>query len=243
MAEHIDGPGVVTGKPYIRPRDASTLLILRRDGADTKVLMGKRSAAHKFLPGKYVFPGGRLDLADTRVKPANDLDPSVMRKLLTGMRGKPSKGRARGLGLTAIRETFEETGVVIGEPVRSPPKSRSSEWRQFYSTGYIPVLKPLRLIARAITPPGRPRRFDTRFFVLDATDLDLIETGDESRTDELLEINWLSLSETRETDLPYITGVIIDELEQRLSLTDPWTVKRPIPFFHMEHRRFMRDSI
>ncbi|HUF44051.1 MAG TPA: NUDIX hydrolase, partial [Aestuariivirgaceae bacterium] len=53
----------MSSDPAIRPRDAATLIILRRDGAKTRVLMGKRHSDHAFMPGKYVFPGGRVDAA------------------------------------------------------------------------------------------------------------------------------------------------------------------------------------
>ena len=105
----------------LRPRDAATLIMLRGNGSGTKVLMGKRHAGHKFLPNKFVFPGGRVDFADCRHPPASDLHPKVADKLLTKMRGRPSAGRARGLAMAAVRETFEETGrlVVVASHKRS----------------------------------------------------------------------------------------------------------------------------
>lgn len=241
--EELPGPGVVTGKPHIRPKDASTLMIIRRDGKHMKILMGRRSEKHTFMPGKFVFPGGKLDYGDTRIKPVSDFSAPVMRKMLSKTRPSTSKNNARGLGLAAIRETFEETGLVVGSKVKSPPLSRNKEWQTFFSTGYAPTLKPLHLLARAITPPGRPRRFDARFFVLDATDMDLPMAHPDGPTDELLEINWLTFAQTRATDLPYITGVIIKELEDRLAQDDPWSAKQPVPFFYMAHKRFLRDQL
>ena len=58
----------------VRPRDAATLILVRNDGATPQVLMGQRHANHKFMPNKFVFPGGRVDPADSRVRPADGPD-------------------------------------------------------------------------------------------------------------------------------------------------------------------------
>src|SRR5512132_1324635 len=110
----------------LRPRDAATLIIVRRDGMATpRVLMGKRHASHAFMPNKYVFPGGRLDAADCRVRPSKDLHPATLAKLLARMRGKPTEARARGLAHAAVRETWEETGLLFGhaKPGEAPDLS------------------------------------------------------------------------------------------------------------------------
>jgi 8-oxo-dGTP pyrophosphatase MutT (NUDIX family) len=241
---HADGPVEIKGKPYVRPRDAATLLILRREQSGPKLLMGRRSDAHAFLPGKFVFPGGKLDLADTKIKPHSDYRPPEMEKLLARMRRGASLARARGLGLAAIRETFEETGLVIGEPANpAGTLPASPAWHAFYRTGYRPALAPLRFIARALTPPGRPRRFDARFFVYDATGLDLHEPDADSKTDELLDLHWLSFARAREQDLPYITGVVITELETRLASGQPWSARRKIPYLFMHKGRFVREYL
>jgi len=241
--EELEGPGIVTGKPHIRPKDAATLLIVKRNGKHPKILMGRRSDKHTFMPGMYVFPGGKLDYGDTRIKPVNDFSAPVMRKILKKTRSTVTKNHARGLGMAAIRETFEETGLVVGKEIKSAPLSRNKEWQTFFSTGYAPALEPLHLLARAITPPGRPRRFDARFFVVDATEMELPQAHPDGPTDELLEINWLTFAETRKQDLPYITKIIVKELEVRLALDEPWTTNRPIPFFYMSHKRFLRDEL
>ncbi len=155
--------------PALRPRDAATLIIVDRSGSALRVLMGKRHPGHKFMPGKYVFPGGRLEAEDRRMAAAGALDPSVEAKLNLRVR-RPSPGFARAIALSAIRETFEETGVVIGVagyggPDLPPPGA----WRRFADTGVYPTLEGVDFLARAITPPGRPRRFDARFLVVDAS--------------------------------------------------------------------------
>ena len=92
----------------VRPRDAATLILVRRDGTEPKILMGKRSAGHAFMPNKFVFPGGKVDAADSRLRPPGDLHPQVLARLMKGC----SQSRARGLAMAAIRETYEETGLI-----------------------------------------------------------------------------------------------------------------------------------
>lgn len=118
--------------PVLRPRDASTLIIIDSKGAAPRVLLGKRRDDLKFMPGKYVFPGGRLDADDKIMIAARELRESEAEKLMLDMKGHPSPARARGLGMTALRETFEEAGIIIGgaaaasSAVLSPPVENPS---------------------------------------------------------------------------------------------------------------------
>ena len=149
------------GKGPLRPRDSATLLLLDRSGPELKVLMGKRHHAHAFMPGRFVFPGGRTDPADARVPVSSALADAEMSKMcaLTGARFTPA--RARAIAMSAVRETYEEAGILIGE--RTSYQTRAEGWQAFAAHGVAPSLKGLRMVARAITPPGRVRRFDTRF--------------------------------------------------------------------------------
>lgn len=203
----------------LRPRDAATLIIIRRDcnRGEPQVLMGKRHEAHKFMPNKFVFPGGKVDTGDCRIEPARPLDPIVAEKLMSKMRGKPSPARARGLAMAAVRETFEETGLIIGQQTERPAATRSTAWKSFYDTGYAPTLDGLRFFARAITPPGRPRRFDTRFFVVEADHVCNVDNPIVAATHELLNPYWLTIAETADIDLPWITGEILRRLKQALN--------------------------
>jgi 8-oxo-dGTP pyrophosphatase MutT (NUDIX family) len=199
----------------LRPKDAATLILVQCDGSSPRVLMGKRHEAHKFMPGKYVFPGGRVDPADTRVQPNTPLAEPVAGKLIAHMRGRPSQARARGLAMAAVRETFEEVGYIVGSKARAAA-TRSPAWQQFHATGHGADLDGLRLLARAITPPGRPRRFDTRFFVADASVIANPDAPVAPETDELLAPHWVTISQARHLDLPWITGQILTRLEQVL---------------------------
>jgi len=226
-----DGFGALkTPERALRPRDAATLIILRRDGGSPRVLMGKRHAGHAFMPNKYVFPGGRVDPADARMAVEADLHPKVADKLMARMRGRPSLARARGLGLAAVRETFEEVGLIVGRPLEGTKASRSPSWKPFFEAGYAPDLSALRLFARAITPPGRSRRFDTRFFTLDASAVANVDEPVRLASQELLDPYWVTFEEARALDLPSITKDILKRLAAALQRQDAMEPGAPLSF-------------
>jgi 8-oxo-dGTP pyrophosphatase MutT (NUDIX family) len=225
----------------LRPRDAATLIIIDRTAGGARVLMGQRRLDQVFMPGKYVFPGGRVDVSDRKVESADELRPSEVSKLLLEMKGTPSPARARALAMAAIRETFEEAGLLIGS--RAPEGSLSTHdapgWRGFFACGFRPRLSALRLFARAITPPGRPRRYDTRFFCVSAEE---IGHTVESRDGELSGLHWLTIEEARGLDLPSITRVILEDLLDYLKAErDPADV--PVPFYHHRNGIFRRELL
>lgn len=226
--------------PNLRPRDAATLIVLRRDRSGFRLLMGRRSDRHVFMPGRVVFPGGRVDAGDRSAPALDALDPIVEAKLLDRMRNRPSPARARALALAAIRETYEETGILVGRrqaPERLPP---NPAWRAFLAHGVTPSLAPLRLVARAITPPRRSRRFDARFFAAFAEDI----AGEVPVPDsELQDPAWLSFEEARRHPLPRITRLILDGLDRRLAEDPELTPAAPVPFHHTRHGRFRTDFL
>lgn len=227
----------------VRPKDASTLIIVRRDEGAPKILMGKRAAGHKFMPNKFVFPGGRVDPADSRIKVDKTLRSPIEKRLLNKMRGTPSEARAKGMALAAVRETFEETGLVIGHPTQEVRKTKNPEWQAYFNEGVTPNLTPMDFILRAITPPYRTRRFDTRFFMMEADHIqgDLHDTNRASG--ELLELHWLTVTDARDLDLPNITRVVLDEVEERLTLTKAQATKRAVPFVHFRPSGPIRETL
>lgn len=229
--------------PAVRPKDAATLILVRRDAKHPRVLMGQRHASHKFMPNKFVFPGGRVDPADSRVLPPDTLRAPVEKRLLNRMRGPATPARARALAMAAIRETFEEAGLVIGRRVAEPPRTKNPDWQRFYDEGVVPALSKLDFIARAITPPYRTRRFDTRFFLADAEQIqgDLHDTGRASG--ELLGLHWLTLDEARDLELPNITRMILDELDERFAQSRAAQARRPVPFVHFRRGSPIRDTL
>src|SRR5271165_3480783 len=122
--------------PALKPKDAATLIIVRRDKEAPRVLMGQRHAKMAFQPNKFVFPGGRIDPGDQRIAAGGELRADVAAKVENGI----TPSRARGLALAAIRETFEETGVLIGERASSVPRTRAPAWARFFTHSVMPRL-------------------------------------------------------------------------------------------------------
>lgn len=227
----------------IKPRDAATLIVLRRDGDEPRVLMGRRHENHKFMPGKYVFPGGRVDYADSRIHPVSDLTSQVSERLQMRVSGAATAARARALALAAIRETFEETGLALGEPVATgKARSRSTAWQAFFDTGVRPRLNPLHFIARAITPPRRVRRYDTRFFLTVQEDWDHT-SFDITPSRELTEVHWVSFAQAEMLDLPRVTRFVLNDLDQRLKHSNSLSFNRKIPFFRYHRSEWLHDQL
>jgi len=229
--------------PYIRPKDAATLIILRQDGEKTRFMMGKRHANSKFMPGKFVFPGGRVDAGDCRVKPLTDLHPKVEKSLINKMRRTPSPLRARALAMAAVRETFEEVGLIIGKPHQGAFTTRSPGWKPFANAGYGPALDQMRLIARAITPPGRTRRFDARFFVIDASEVVNIDSPCTIDNEELLECHWVGFDDIMSLDLPWITQKILGVLRESLNNPGSLDPGTPAMFHHMTKSGWCHETV
>ena len=223
-----------------RPRDAATLIVVDTDGAEAKVLMGKRRSDQVFMPGKFVFPGGRVDTTDKDILSADELAPEETQKLLHDMKGRPSASRARAIALAAIREVFEETGIVIGQPAADAATTDVDGWRRYFDLGYLPSLSQLCFFARAITPPGRPRRYDTRFFYVPSAHIGL-DTGE--RDEELSEIGWYTIGESTQLDLPPITRVILEDLSDQLKAGPMGPSRKSVPYYHQKHGNFFRELI
>lgn len=190
----------------LKPRDAATLIILRNR---REVLLGKRSRAHVFMPQKYVFPGGRVDAGDGRVFRASELAPVVADKIARHC----NSHRAQALAMTAVRETFEETGLMLGTDNCTNRRTQSPGWQAFFAAGLVPHLAPMDYIARAITPPGSPRRFDARFFLVDAKYLQ----GDIRSNGELEDLHWADINTDSQLPLSPITQLVLELLKHRLS--------------------------
>jgi 8-oxo-dGTP pyrophosphatase MutT (NUDIX family) len=212
-----EGPPRLPGQRAVRPKNAATIMIIRRDGPKPRVLMGRRHGGHSFMPDRWVFPGGRIDRADYTAPFATDLRPGVAAVFDAYL---PGKGRA--LALAAVRETFEEAGLLLAKP--GPSRPAAGPWRPFVEQGALPDLAALDVVARAITPPNVGKRFDTWFLVADAERLMSLERqGD---CGELDEIAWVNFEEALQLPLPTVTRTMIKEAVLRME--DP---SRPKPFF------------
>ena len=209
----------------VRPRDAASVVLYRRQGGQTQVLMGLRHAKHKFMPQRWVFPGGRVDAGDSRVPLASPLRPAVAARLA---RCAPSEGRARALAVAAVRETFEEVGLILGKPANGALKGPVPEaWRGFLDRGLAPALDGLDLIFRAITPVYSPRRFHARFFLADADKAE----GELKGSGELEDLRWLTLEEAFALPLVDVTEECLRNAAK--SLASPELLERtdPVPMF------------
>jgi 8-oxo-dGTP pyrophosphatase MutT (NUDIX family) len=225
--------------PSVPPRDAATLILVDRAGSVPRVLMGKRHASHAFMPNKYVFPGGRLDAADRMMPPADNLSERCSRRLRQHVT-KWTETRSRALAMAAIRETCEETGVLIGNREEQPVTSTSEARAPFVAAQVRPKLSALTFAARAITPPKRPRRFDTRFFYADRQNV-AAEIGDIAGPEaELITNEWLTFDEALEQELPNITRVVIKEIATRLETGE---MDRPVPFYYFRNGKYWRKEL
>ena len=124
------------------------------------------------------------------------------------------------------RELFEETGQIIG--VEEEWSEVPSNWEEFAKTGYVPDASHMSFVFRAITPPGRPRRFDARFFLIQAEELRTNLDDFSMASDELSHLQWIPLKDTKNFDLPFITQVVLAEITGNLTKSGP---PARVPFF------------
>ncbi len=226
--------------PDSEPRDAATLMLIDRSGSEPKVLLGRRHAGHKFMPSKFVFPGGRIEAHDAAMSAISDIDPAMQDKLMERV-GPRSADFARALALTAIRETAEETGLLLGVKRDRPPETPGEIWQEFAKACVHPDLGNIHFIARAITPPRRPRRYDTRFFTADASSIAHTIEGVVGPDSELVELTWVPIAEATRFDMPTITGVVLEELSARVAAGMGHAL--PVPFYFMKDQQFLREML
>jgi 8-oxo-dGTP pyrophosphatase MutT (NUDIX family) len=226
--------------PDSEPRDAATLMLIDRSGAKPKVLLGRRHLNHKFMPGKFVFPGGRIEPSDRVMPAASELHPDTQKKLLQRVKA-PGDAFPRAIALAAVREMAEETGLLLGAKRNDAPAAPGEIWADFAKARVHPDLAHIHFIARAITPPRRPRRFDTRFFTADATAIAHKIEGVVGPNSELVELVWVPIEEATHLDMPTITGVVLEELAARVAAGMGHDL--PVPFYFMIERQFFRELL
>lgn len=200
------------GRNAPRPKLASTIVLVRHVNGFAEILMGKRAIKHDFMPSIFVFPGGRVDPSDTYA-PSHDHINTRTREILEAAL---PPARARACVMAAVRETFEETSLMLGAPFDTKPKSINDlSWKAFHATGHIPVLRDIAVMGRAITPPHRNKRFDTWFFLakLDA------ETANRpiSTSPELVELDWFSFEQIKALEMHRMTEMMIEITEKHLA--------------------------
>ena len=202
--------------------------------------MGRRNPRLAFMPGKFVFPGGRTE-ADDRSMPVAGALPDYAEAALTRQVSRPPRDLGRILALAAIRETYEETGLLVGTRDYGPPETAPPGWAAFAAHGVMPDLEGLHLVARAITPPKRVRRFDTRFFTAERAGVVGEEPGRVGPDQEFVELDWVRLDAARKLDLPYITRAVLDDLEAQIAAG--FAPHREIPFHFERYGRRERVAL
>ena len=203
-------------------RDAATLILIRRFKSSLFVLMGRRDSSAVFMPKKYVFPGGAWERDDTKVPVAKPISVNDQ-KLLT-IESNPFVGLS--LPITAVRELWEETGLKLASPIKqaSPPEV----WYEFFRDSNGPDLSNLRFFFRAVTPPGRTRRFDARFFFCNADRVCNNLDDFSNASDELHDLRWVDLNDYNYLELPTITYLVLEHLTGLLRRK---ITSRQVPFF------------
>ena len=193
--------------------------------------MGRRRPRAAFLPNIYVFPGGRTDCDDAQAPPGVSLRPDVEEKVKRRCKGSP----AMALAVAALRETYEETGLLLcGASNRRPIGGDAPIWRAYEAAGLTPDFGRLDYIARAITPPGSKRRFNTRFFVARGDDLH----GRLLRDGELLDLQWVRLSDAaRLLKVVDVTEFVLKEAAIHRTATAEARSRRPVTLMCYAHRR------
>ena len=203
---------------FLRPRaphpsPAACLALINHDGTNWRVLMGRRSAHHVFMPGVYVFPGGRVDTSDGFVSLASRFSPKARRVLEKTLTPR----HARATAVAAIRETWEETGWALVKKDSGLSQASSPDGSFFHARGFLPDIKPLQVFARAITPAGKARRFDTWFFYAEKQYAQYF--SDFTPSGELEDLNWRCFETIRKLSLAPVTSRVLDRLEHRLART------------------------
>ncbi len=222
-------PKPIAGRRAPRPKLAATVVLLRNTGKNTEILMGKRSAKHDFLPNVYVFPGGRVDPCDS-IAPALG---GMLARTRTILENAMTPRRARACVLAAVRETFEETSLILGEKTQTSKVNCGPSWQDFHAHGYLPVLDNIEVFARAITPPYHDKRFDTWFF------LARLDTQTANRpfqnSAELVDTNWFTFAQLEKLDTHRATQMMLKQLAIYLAQDKP---EKNVFFSCVRHGKF-----
>ena len=216
-----------------RPKIAATVVLTIGDRHDPKILMGQRSSRHDFMPSVYVFPGGRVDRIDSFAPYAGDLSARTERVLEAAV----SPRKARAIALSCIRETYEETGFMLGKSV--PTQSRNMKnptYDAFRKAGQLADISNLEVFGRAITPPHRHKRFDAWFFHRHLGDVAPPEVND---SHELQNVGWFTFDEIEDLKLQRATVMMMKVFKDYIRRD------RPAPdifFSRAVHGTFRQES-
>jgi 8-oxo-dGTP pyrophosphatase MutT (NUDIX family) len=227
-------PPATVVQPFLA---ASLILLDRSDPSRVKILMGRRNQSLAFLPGKFVFPGGRFEPEDAAMAHLGSLSDDIFNRLRAPSTGAPVEMPA-ALALTGFRELFEETGYLAGTPAQSPVSTPAgTAWEVNAKTGIIPDLSKVHYVARALTPPHKPRRFNTHFFAIDATEVAMTIDGHVHAEAELVELRWVTFAEVAALDAIPVTQFIAAAIEKRLA--GGLRHGLPVPYYYMQDEQWI----
>jgi 8-oxo-dGTP pyrophosphatase MutT (NUDIX family) len=238
----------------VEPEDAATVVLLReieKDGGDAEieVYMTKRHHHLNFVGGFYVFPGGKMDRQDLEpknLKRCKGLGPEDAQRILVD---SPDPSKSLAYWVTAIRELFEEAGILLaynkeGKPINFEAEELREKFFSYrrlihggkFTMGEMMVeeelfyaVDKLRYLSRWITPEFSPRRFDTRFFIARLPE----KQNPQHYKDEVAESDWteptLALSRWEMGDMNMIipTLATLQDLAKFNSLTELFNAYKP----------------
>lgn len=209
-----------------RPKTAATLILWKGPRDNPSILMGQRASRHDFMPSIYVFPGGRVDRADSYAPYTGKLSARTQHILKAA---KISSRKSCAVILAAVRETYEETSLMLGtaEPTTRNPKHES--YQAFFEAGLKADISGIEVIGRAITPPHRHKRFDTWFF-----SKDMNGAGDMAASDshELLNVDWFTQGQIKGLKTHSATDAMLAVHKRYLAQDNP-----PSTVFFLRQKR------
>ncbi len=214
----------------VTPQDAASLIIVDKSQSEPRILMGRRPAKSSFIPDAFVFPGGKVDVSDRNIRSDQKLIPDVEQSLLKA--NCQTSDHAHALAYAAIRETQEETGLLVGVAGKISA-AEHHPWAPFIERNLAPAVHKLELIARAITPRESPKRFHARFFL---TDAEYVE-GEIEPSEELSSVDWYPISEAQKLPIIDVTEMVLNELVLRFRDTGPSNAKNPSKVAFISYRQ------
>jgi 8-oxo-dGTP pyrophosphatase MutT (NUDIX family) len=207
----------------VEPRDAASLVLVRDGARGPEVLMGRRPATARFMPGVHVFPGGAVDEADFAVRSERAVADDVLARL----RRQAQQPLAHALAWAAVRETWEETGLLLGVSGSVAGQAGCPAVKAFADAGLAPDLTSLDYLMRAVTPPYIRIRFNTRFFIADGA----AARGPLKPSPELEEVGWHPIDEALGLSIINVTEIVLNAARRYWAARPAPDPLRPTPMF------------
>ena len=210
-----------------KPKDSSSLIILKKDKLGVQVLMGKRGRKAVFS-NAYVFAGGKVDAGDSLPKPASELNPDIARRISS------DTAKAKSFAMAAVREAYEETGFLLGAS-GDLGETGNESWDEIRSMNLAPNLEKMHYVGHAITPASKAVRFNARFFYTWVHEM----SGTLGGSGELSDLAFLSLRDALNLPMVDVTEFMLEEmiLREQTDFATPTTY----PFFgYRKGRQYQR---